>query len=145
MAKMDPDEVRRRLEQEAADEELARKLDSDPEFAKDFDKSFERQLGELNTEFLNKFAQDKGYSKSETEAMKRAVEKARRTAQGGWFSPGNPAEAEKILMSNRGIREARKSKGKGCAVIALLIFGGSAATSVGTIWAAAEIVSRVLS
>src|SRR5688500_86301 len=110
------------LKQEREDAELAKRLDNDPEFAKNFDESFVRGFTSAEDELLDKFAKDKGYSKSETEAMKRTVKKARETAKGGFFTAPDPAEAERILMSNRGIREMRKAK-KGCAVITVLLLG----------------------
>jgi hypothetical protein len=145
MGKMDEDAVRRRLEQEAADEELAKKLDSDPDFAADFDKIEKKLLRDLEDGTLNKIAREKNMSDSEKAAMMRAAERARAAAKGGLFRSPDPAKAEKIIMSNRGLREARKhQQGKGCVVVALL-FLGSSATAVGTLWAAAEVIVRALS
>jgi hypothetical protein len=130
------------LKQEREDAALAKKLDSDPEFAKSFDESFVRGFTSAEDELLDKFAKDKGYSRSETEAMKRTVARARKTAKGGFFTAPDPAEAEKILMSNRGIREMRKSK-KGCGVIAVLLLGIGGSAIGAALYGAAEIVSAL--
>lgn len=137
--------LKQQAAQEKADAELAARLDSDPEFAEQFDDSFERNLKKFDDEFLRSFAKDKGYSKSETQAMLDAAERAKKAMRGGWFSERDPVKAEKIIMSNRGMRELKKAKkGKGCAVVGLL-FLGSIVTAIGTLWAAAEVVVRALS
>lgn len=133
------------LAQQKADEELAKKLDNDPDFAKDFDDSFVKGFTGFEDDLLKKIADDKGMSASERRDMERAAERARKAMRGGFLSAPKPEEAEKIIMSNRGLREARKrQQGKGCAVVALL-FLGSAATAVGTLWAATEVIVRALS
>jgi hypothetical protein len=132
------------LKQEREDAALAKKLDSDPEFAKSFDESFVRGFTSAEDELLDKFAKDKGYSRSETEAMKRTVARARKTAKGGFFTAPDPAEAEKILMSNRGIREMRKSKeDKSCFIAGLLMLAFFGSTISAALYGAAEIVSAL--
>lgn len=143
MAKMDPDEVNRRLQEEAADEALARKLDADPDFAKDFDESFARGFKGFENDLLNKIADDKGMSASERDAMMKAAERARKAAQGGFLTKPDPAKAEKIIMGNRGLREAKKRSGKGCAVLALVLTSGGLAALAGLTYAASEIIRAV--
>lgn len=133
------------LKQEKEDAELAARLDSDPEFAENFDDSFERNLNKFDDEFLRKFAKEKGYSKSETEAMIQAAERARRAMTGGWFSSKDPVKAEKIIMSNRGMRELKQSKeDKSCFLFALVLLSGGTATLLGLIYGAIEAVAAVL-
>lgn len=145
MAKQDPEEIERRLKQEAEDEALAKKLDSDPQFAKDFDDSFVRGLSSIDDELIERFAQKKGYSASETEAMKAAARRAAKAMKGGFFSAPRPEEANEIIMGNRGMREMKKAKGKGCAVVALLMVTVSGATTAAIIWGAVEAIAAVLS
>lgn len=136
--------LRQEREQEREDAELAKKLDSDPEFAKDFDASFVRGFTSIEDELLDRFAKDKGYSASETAAMKRAVERAKKTARGGFFTAPNPEEAEKILMSNRGIREMRKSKeDKSCFIAGLLMVAFFGSAIAATLYGAAEALAAL--
>jgi hypothetical protein len=138
--------LKQQAAQEKADAELAARLDSDPEFAEQFDDSFERNLSKFDEEFMRKFAKDKGYSKAETQAMLDAAERAKKAMRGGWFSERDPVKAEKIIMSNRGMRELKQSKkDKSCFLFALVILAGSGATSVGLIWGAVEMLSRLFS
>lgn len=150
MAKQDPDEVEKRLRREAAEEALAEAADKDPQLADwldyDFEKGMKDVLGMSTSELrknLEKAIPD--ITDADVNEAQKAIRDAKRAAKGGFFSGPNPKEAERILMSSRGIREVAKKKSKGCAIIALLMVGGSTATSVGAIWAAAEVLSRVLS
>lgn len=137
-------ERREYLKQQAEDKALADKLDNDPQFAKDFDESFVRGFTGIEDDVVKKFAEAQGYSKAEIEAMHRTVKRARQAAKGGFLSSGNPEEAEKILMSNRGIREMRKSKeDKSCFIASILLLMILGSTVGAALWGAVEIVSAL--
>lgn len=134
------------LKQEKEDAELAARLDSDPEFAEQFDASFERQLKAMDEEFLDSWAKQKGYSESETKAMKKAARRAQDAMRGGWLSSADPAEAARIVENNPGLRALKKSKeDKSCFLFALVILAGSGATSAALIWGAVEMIGRLVS
>jgi hypothetical protein len=134
------------LKQQKADKDLAKRLDSDPEFAEQFDDSFERNLEKFDDEFLRHFAKNKGYSKSETEAMIKAAERAKKAMSGGWFGSKDPVKAASIVEGNKALRAMKKEKKKkSCFLAALVILAGSGAMSAAMIWGAVELISKALS
>lgn len=135
--------LKRQAEQEKADAELAARLDSDPEFAEQFDDSFVRNLHKFDDEFLDKFARDKGFSTSEAEAMKKAAHEAMKKLKGGFFSRADPAAAEAIVNNNKGLRALKKKK-KGCAVIAVLLLGIGGSAISAAVYGAAEALAAVI-
>lgn len=146
MAKMDEDAVRRRLEQEAADEALARKLDADPDFAKDFDESFVRGFRGLEDDIIGRTAAELGFSDAQIQKALADAQRARKVAKGGFFVNADPAKAERIIKANKVLHKVVKAKSeKSCFLFALVILAGSGATSVGIVWAAVDLLSRVFS
>lgn len=136
---MDWDEVEKRLKKEAAAEEIqaqaARDAVMDRAFEKEAAEIFKLSPGEIE-DLIGNIPKITDADVREAQA---AIAKAKRAMKGG-----NRAKAEKILMSNRGIKEVRAAKkGKGCTVVALL-FLGSSVTAIGTLWAAAEVLMRVI-
>jgi VIT1/CCC1 family predicted Fe2+/Mn2+ transporter len=133
------------LRQVADDAALAEKLNNDPEFAKDFDESFVKGFTGMEDDIIENFAKEQGYSKDEKEAMRRTVKRARQTAKGGFLTSGDPAKAEEILMSNRGIREMRKQKSeKSCFLAALVLLAFLGSTVGAAVWGAAGALAAVL-
>lgn len=135
--------LKRQAEEEKADAELAARLDSDPEFAEQFDDSFVRNLHKFDDEFLDKFARDKGFSKSEAEAMKKAAHEAMKKLKGGFFSRADPAAAEAIVENNKGLRALKKAK-KGCAVVGLLLLVIGSSSLAAAVYGAVEAIASVL-
>jgi hypothetical protein len=132
------------LKQEKEDAELAARLDSDPEFAEQFDDSFERLVVKTDDEFMRKFAKEKGYSKSETEAMIRAAEKARKAMTGGWFGSQDPKKAAEIIDGNKGLRAMKKDKEeKSCFLALLVLASGGLLTFAAMIYGAAQAIASV--
>lgn len=147
MAKQDPEEIARRLRQEAADEELAKLLDSDPDFAADFDKAEANLLRDVENGALHKIAREKKMSPQEEADMMAAADRARKAMKGGLFTSPNPEKAEQIIMSNRGLREARqrgKKSRNGCLKVVIPLFVLSASVAATSVWGAVELVSAVV-
>lgn len=150
MGKMDPEEVRKRLMREAAEEALAEAADNDAAVAKWLDDDFEKGFGDIIGMSTGKLRDqlDKavpGISEQEVREAQRAIAEAKRALDGGWLSKPNPKEAERILMGVRGIRELKKSKSeKSCFIAALLLLTGSGATVCGLIYGATEVVSALV-
>lgn len=143
---MDEDAVRKRLAQEAADEALAKKLDSDPEFAKNFDDSFVRGFRGLEDDIIGQAAKDLGYSDAQIQKALQTAQKARKTAAGGFFTNANPEKANEMIKENLVLRNVVKAKSeKSCFLFALVILAGSGATSIAIVWAAVDLVSRMFS
>jgi len=146
VAKQNDDEVRKRLMREAAEEALAEAADKDPAVAKwlddDFDQGMTEIMGMSPTQ-LQRELNDAlpGITSAEVREAQKAIRDAKAAAKGGWLSSPNPAKAEKILMSNRGIKEVRRKKGKGCAVIAVLLLTIGGSTVAAAIYGAVEIIA----
>src|SRR5688572_3811051 len=150
MAKMDPEEVEKRLKREAADEALAKLADQVPAVGHsmddDFDKGMQEILGMSKSELqkeLNKAVP--GISQKEIDEAIRDAKAAQAAMKGsGWLGKPDPQLAERIMMRNGKISELRKQKNKGCAVITLagLIIGSSVLG--GLIYGAAEAFAAVL-
>lgn len=136
MAKQDPEEVRKRLMREAAEEALAEAADNDPAVAKwlddDFDKGMTDLFGGTSPAAYRKALEQAipGITDKDVEAAQKAIKEARKAAEGGFFRSPNPQEAERILMSVRGIREVKKQKESKSCFIAALVLLGSASLSV---------------
>lgn len=149
MAKYDPEEVRKRLMREAAEEALAEAADNDPAVAKwlddDFDKGITDLFGGTSPKDIQRELEKAipDITEKDVREAQEAIRRAKKAAEGGWLSKPNPKEAERILMGVRGIREVRKRKSKGCAVVGalLLTLGGSTIGAV--LYGAAEIVSAL--
>lgn len=145
MAKMDEDAVRKRLEQEAADEAIARKLDSDPQFAKDFDESFIIGFRGLEDDIIGKAAKDLGYSDAQIQKALGDAQRARKVAKGGFFVNADPAKAEKIIRENAVLNKVVTAKSeKSCFLFALVLLASGGVSIGGTVWAVGELLSRVL-
>lgn len=146
MAKMDPEEVRKRLEREAADEAIAKKLDNDAQFAKDFDASFVQGFRGLEDDIIGKVADELGFSDAQIQKALQDAQKARKLAKGGFLTNADPAAAEKLIKGSKVLSGVMKAKeDKSCFIFALAILAASGATSVGLIWGAAELLGRVFS
>ncbi len=127
------------LKQEKEDAELAARLDSDPEFAEQFDDSFERLIAKTDDELMRKYAKDKGYSKADTEAMIRAVNKARKAMTGGWFGSRDPEKAAEIVSRDKILREFKKEKSnKSCFLVLLVLVSGGVTTLAGMAYGVAQ-------
>lgn len=139
MAKMDPDEVRRRLEREAEQEEAIRAQSGrDAKMDMAFDAEFFELTGLLPSDIAG-IAKDMPDLVDTDEAM-RVIKRGKKE-----WKKGNRAKAQKIFNSNKDVKKIAKQakKGKGCAIVALLTLG-SAGTSVATIYATIEIIGRMM-
>lgn len=150
MAKQDNEEVRKRLLREAAEEALREAAEKDPGVAQwlddDLDKGFQEILGmtpgKLQEE-LGKAIPD--ITEKDIREAQKALADARKAAKGGFFSGPNPAEAERILMGVRGIREVRKAKeDKSCFLFALVLLSGGLTTIAGLAYGAVEAIAAIL-
>lgn len=137
---MDWEEVEKRLKREAVEEEaLKAQADRDAKMDKAFDDEFGALFGmstKAMQEEISKNIPD--VTKAEVKEAMAAIAKARKE-----LKRGNSNEAEKILMSSRGIREVQKNKSKGCAVILLLLVGASSSTALAIIAGAIEVIQAV--
>ena len=128
MAKFDEEAWRKRNEREQ-EEEAARKFleyqGSDDELVAELSEM-------LGTEFpkIQRAMQD-SLSGDEQDKMLKAADKARKALR-----RGQAERAEKIIMGNHGLREARKRSKKGCAVVALMMLGSASLSIWGLVEAA---------
>lgn len=150
MARQNDDEVRKRLMREAAEEALREAAEKDPGVARwlddDLDKGFQEILGMTPKKLQEELGRAiPEITEKDTREALAALDQARRAAKGGFFSSPNPAEAERILMGVRGIREVKKSKeNKSCFLFALVLFSGALATIAGLVYGAVEAVAAIL-
>jgi hypothetical protein len=87
-----------------------------------------------------------GPSDADIAAAAKAIRDARKAAEGGMFSSGDPAKARKILNQNKGvIKKAQKKAPKkgGCTLFALIILVAIGSAVSGSVWGAVEIISAL--
>lgn len=142
MAKMDPEEVERRLKAEAERENMEKAAEAlrdrkmDDAFMGDF-----YDLFGVNPSDVAAFQRDAdkaaGVSKEDIDEALRVINKAKKQ---------RPEKARKTLRNSAAVGKVAGAakKGKGCAVIAVLLLaiGGSSAATV--IYGAAELVSALV-
>lgn len=133
------------LKQQKADEVIARKLDSDPEFAKNFDDSFVIGFRGLEDDVIGKAAKELGFSDKEIQKALDDAAKARKKAKGGFMTNADPEAANKLIRDNVVLNKVVKQKGKGCAVVALLFLSSATVSIGGTVWVVGEVVTRIFS
>lgn len=133
--------VERRMKAEADQEARDRKLDK--AFEDEARALFGADIADIE-EGMEKY--DKANPNDpDVQAALRAFRDARKAAEGGFLTSGNPQKAKKILNQNKGkIKKAQEKTGSGCwltsailAVISLGVLGASG-------WGAVEIVSAMM-
>lgn len=135
MAKFDEEAWRRKLAREIAEDAAQEDVDAQD------DAQLKRELTDMfgtsdYDKIIKAVGQAEGFSADEIAAMQKAGRLARKELR-----RGNVDKAEKIVMSNRGLKEVRKSKkDKGCAVLGLLGLG----SVVLSIWGLIEAGARLL-
>lgn len=145
MAKFNPDDWERRMKNEMADDiageaaAAARAAQDDAQLKKELTEMF----GSSDYDAIIKaVGAAEGYSASEIRDMQKAAERAKDK-----LKSNHPNEAIQIIKNNKGLNKAHgvfKRKGKGCAVIAVLLvtIGGSSAAAA--IYGAAEVISAMV-
>lgn len=129
MPGMDWDEIEKRMKQEALQEEIEAQAKRDAKMDKAFDDEFGDLFGMSTKQMQEEISKNiPDVSKQEVKEAMAAIAKARKE-----LAKGNQGKAEKILMSNRGIREVQKGK-KGCAVVAVAMIGSATLS----LWALVE-------
>lgn len=141
MAKFNPDDWEKRMRSEMADEiageaaAAARAAQDDAQLRKELVDMFG---GADYDAIVRAVGASEGYSAKEIKEMEQAAKLAKKQ-----LKSNHPREAEKIIMSNRGLREVRKRKGKGCAVIAILLLAVGGSTFGAAIYGAAELIGAL--
>lgn len=143
MAKFDPEEWERRMKNEMADE-IAGEAAAAARAAQD-DAQLKKELTEMfgSSDFnaiIKAVGASEGYSDREIKDMQKAAEQAKKK-----LNSNHPNDAIKIIKANKGLSEVHKrSKSKGCGVIAILLLtiGGSSAAAA--IYGAAEIINAMV-
>lgn len=142
MPGMDWDEIERRLKAEALAEEIQAQQGRDAKLDAVFEEAAEEAFGGMSFREYKEAVQSNlpGVTDSEVDEAMRIIAEAQKLHERGKTA----AAASK--MSHPKVRKVGKAarKSKGCAVVALL-FLGSSATAVGTLWAATEAIVRALS
>lgn len=137
------------------DQYIAEELDKNPEFAKEHDAAFDREFEDLfgvtpydyGVKLDHEYLKGQGVSKKDIDEAERIMRQARKTAKGGWFGGGNPKKAAKQLKGNKAVKkvgDATKKKGKGCAVVGLLILVVGSSSLAAAVYGAAQAIAAVL-
>ncbi len=143
MAKFDPEEYKKRIAREIAEEEARERAANDR--AVDDSLMFEtfELLGLRASEVAayQAAAEDALNDRIDIDDALRAIKKGKRE-----YKKGNKAKADKILKGNKNVQKIQKAakKGKGCAVTALALLGGGLVALVSTVYTAVEAVASVL-
>jgi hypothetical protein len=134
------------LRQKEQDDALEAAINNDPQLKDYLDWDFDRQIKQMtgvSISDVKKLKPGEGVSEKDVAEAMEVIARAKKKAEGGWLSSGDPQAAQEMLDNSPALKKIAK-RSKGCVVVALL-FLGSSATAVGTLWAAAEVIVRALS
>lgn len=138
---MDPEEVERRLKREAEEEEARHQQDfRDRKMDQAFDADF-MEIFNMTPSEIAAFGANMPELINVDEAQ-RVIKQAKKQ-----YKKGKREQAKATINSDRhakAVAKKAKEKGKGCAVVALLMITVSGATSAAIIWGAVEAIAAVL-
>jgi hypothetical protein len=148
VAKQDPEEVRKRLMREAAEEALAEAADADPAVAKWLDDDFAEGMTEILGMSPGALQKELGKSipgitDDEIKQAMRDAKAAQEAMKGkGFLGKPDPELAARILSKSKGLKKLAKAK-KGCAVVGLLLLVIGSSSLTAAIYGAIEAIAMV--
>jgi hypothetical protein len=135
------------LKQKAQDDALEEAISKDPQLRDYLDWDFDRQIKQLTGISMSEMSKQKpgeGVSQKDIDEAMEVIKRAKKKAEGGWLSSGDPEAAQKMLDSSSAVQKIGK-RNKSCFLAALVLLASGSVSVGGIIWAAAEVLSRVLS
>lgn len=124
MAKFDPEEWKKRIAKEIGEEEARAQTERDGKMDADFDKGMAEVLGMPLDEFQKAMNQGiEGISDADVEYARKIIAKGKKLDK-----KGRRKEAHLLAKDDRRMKRIAKQakKGKGCAVVGLLLVSGLA-------------------
>lgn len=141
MPGMDWEEIEKRLKSEALAEEIEAQHARDRRLDAVFEEAAEEAFGGVSfKEYKQAVASNlPGVSDSDIDEAMKIIAEAKRLQDKGKTA----AAASKL--SHPTVRKVGKAvrKRKGCAIVALMMLGGSTATSIALVWGAVDLIGRM--